>query len=974
MAPSTTSDETWRLLIESLEREQAPWSRWRSCFLTLCAERRWNEAIQLVQAMSLRWPEAAAVLEAALGVTLASERVDAAGTVLARVERLGVALPPVWQGLVRFAQDDYRGAQQLFEESARSVSPQTSPVVALLTRFGLGRVLLERSDIEPQLAQQAAAWYADAIWMYGEASPGDWWRSYGYALAAAGKWVLATQVFSWRLARECERIDPDDADSSGAVYAQPHVETLLGLWACLRALHGSSKASPDGDACSRDADAVARELLREAFVLYPQDRRVRNAIALDHREWTNRYLETERLNRLDGVPRKAQARSEYILGRWEEQRGDWIAAETHYGTGVQYWADMAPARLALAHSLLRRKELRQAMEQVDYVRIQGSRMLSSQLDAYLRALSAVIIQEEAATGTSTGASAVSKASEQALLLLQGTDPQQLPPEALAVYAELVDHQDPDFALRLYTLLTKHWKDPMVWNNIAALNARRSRYEDAHAALQQAFRLLTSDQDLSMERWMPDPSFLRDSPSHLTFAYNLGRLLESMGEVTRAEEIYRCIHEQFPSYVDATLRLGVLAEQYAKDWSVAETYYRQAVPNPRAVTALAFLAQARGQVEEAQQWFEYFIRRKKLHKSLDMQYEARSYCDMITAAYYITLARATARHHQHRRHKFLVAAGNLLLGVLERSRDNVAAMLLLGVYFRELNLLSEAEEALSAVVQLGPVAAAEPSIVECARANLIAVHLLRGASAPTSLRNVVRLVEEHLLLAPNESAALVALAAAHFGLAQYRASVDVLQRAIRLQPTALSMWFDFGLALAREARSRLDRLDYVADLQAGILLLESAGGCFHALESSLRNMQRSVSEDRYRQWQTALAGPTNRVVSADAARVNGAWCFRCLPEARERLADAAERTHRKREELRQQQQLREAAAARQAEANRQRREAQQREAAELEKLAREQQLEFLRRQEEWEAQRGKSRRKSHVMVDLGEDLGENRETT
>ncbi|KAF6005533.1 hypothetical protein F1559_005137 [Cyanidiococcus yangmingshanensis] len=205
-------------------------------------------------------------------------------------------------------------------------------------------------------------------------------------------------------------------------------------------------------------------------------------------------------------------------------------------------------------------------------------------------------------------------------------------------------------------------------------------------------------------------------------------------------------------------------------------------------------------------------------------------------------------------------------------------------------------------------------------------------------------------------------------------MDVLQRVIRLQPTALSIWFDFGLALAREARSRLDRLDYVADLQAGTLLLESAGGCFHALESSLRNMQRSVSEDRYRQWQTALAGPTNRVVSADAARVNGAWCFRCLPEARERLAYATERTHRKREELRQQQQLREAAAARQAEANRQRREAQQREAAELEKLAREQQLEFLRRQEEWEAQRGKSRRKSHVMVDLDEDLGENRETT
>jgi tetratricopeptide (TPR) repeat protein len=956
-------------LLATLEQEQAPWSRWRSCFLTLCAERRWSEAIELVQAMGRRWPQAAAVLEAALGVTLAAKVADASGPVLSRVEHAGAALPPVWQGLVRLAQEDYRGAQQLFEESARSVSLQTSPVVALLTRVGLGRVLLERSDTEPQLAQQAVAWYADALWMYGESSPGEWWRSYGYALAAAGKWVLATQVLSWRLAQECERIDQEDTDSNQFEYAQPHVETLLGLWVCLKALSASSKASLDQDALYQGAEKVARELLREAFVLYAEERRVRNAIAVEHPEWTYRFLETGQLKRQDGVPRKAQARSEYILGRWEEHRNDWIAAETRYGTSVQNWADMAPARLALAHSLLRRKELLQAMEQVEQVRHSASRLLSGQLDAHLRALSAVILQEQATTAENVPPSAITKANEEALLLLQDTDSEQLPPDALAVYAELTDRLDPVFALGLYSRLVKHWNDPVIWNNIAALNARLGQHRDAELALQRGLGLLTGDLNLSLKSWVPDASFFEKSPARLTVVYNLGRLLELRGETAQAEIIYRCIHERFPSYEDATLRLGVLTEQYTRDLSAAESYYRQVVPNPRAVTALAFLAQARGRVEEAQEWFEYFIRRKKLHKSLDIQYQARNYCDLITAAYYITLARATARHHQTRRHKFLIAAGNMLLGVLERSHDNVAAMLLLGVYFREWNLLTEAEEALSAVVQLGPVAAADSSIVECARANLIAVHLLRGASAPSSLRNVLRLVEEHLLAAPHDSAALVALAAAHFGLAQYRACLEALQRALHLQPTALSIWFDFALALAREARIRLDRLEYLADLQTGTRFLESAGGCFRAIEASLRNMKRSLSDDCYRRWQAGLAGPTNRVVSAEAAHANGSWCFRCLPEARERLAHAEERIRRKREELRQQQQLREAAVARQAEANRQRREAEQREAAELEKLAREQQLEFLRRQEEWEAQRGKSRRKSNIMVDLDEDLEE-----
>lgn len=137
--------------------------------------------------------------------------------------------------------------------------------------------------------------------------------------------------------------------------------------------------------------------------------------------------------------------------------------------------------------------------------------------------------------------------------------------------------------------------------------------------------------------------------------------------------------------------------------------------------------------------------------------------------------------------------------------------------------------------------------------------------------------------------------------------------------------------------------------------------------SLRQMQRSVSTDVVRQWQPSLAGPTNKVVTAEAAHANSSWCLHRLAYARRLLAEAQERTRRRHEELQQRQQQREAAAARQADAVRQRREVEQREIEELEKLAREQQLEFCRRQEEWEAQRGKSRSKSQVLVELQGDL-------
>jgi len=948
------------------EQQLTNWSQWRSRFLNTCAERHWDEAVRLVQSARSTWPQAAAVLEAALGVTLAAEQVELEPSLLAQTDRAAAQLAPVWQGFVHLAQEDTLGAQKLFEASARAVQPQTSPVVLLLTRVGLGRVLLERSVIEPHLAQQAAAWYADALWMYGEASPAEWWCSYAYALAAAGKLLDATRVLSWRLSMECERIDRSVMHYSDADDAYPHPDTLLGLWVCLRALeaptHGPSSEAKDTAA----ARAVAEELLREAFVLYPQELRIRNAIVHEHRERAFRFLGAVEPDTWKAATHRAAARTEYLLGRWRERRGDWIEAETHYGTSIQHWTEMAVARLALAYSLLRRNAFDQAMDQIERVRQQGSRALPARLDAYLRALSAVILQEKAADEQASR-KALEQAQQHALELLQGTDLEQLPAEALAVYAELMDRLDPAFALQLYSRLGKHWDDPIVWNNIAALRVRLGQYNEAYIALERALQLVTGDQGLSLRTWLPEVAFIRKRPWHLTLSYNLGRLLELLGDLTRSESIYRTIHEQFPEYEDATLRLGVLAEHLHRNLNTAEDLYRQVLPNPRAVTALAFLAQSRGRVDEAQAWFEYFIRRKKLRKDLETRYQARNYCDLVTAAYYVTLARATARHHQSRRHKFLVAAGNLLLGVLERAHDNVAAMQLLGVYFREMNLLSEAEEALCAVAQLGAVASAEPKIMECARANLIAVHLSRGSAVVASLRNAIRLLDDRLQTAPYDAGALMALAAAHYGLGQYAACMETLQRALHLQPSALSVWFDLSLTLAQESSIRLSRPDHGTDPEVATVLLECAGGCFRAIEMSLRQMQRSVSTDVVRQWQPSLAGPTNKVVTAEAAHANSSWCLHRLAYARRLLAEAQERTRRRHEELQQRQQQREAAAARQADAVRQRREVEQREIEELEKLAREQQLEFCRRQEEWEAQRGKSRSKSQVLVELQGDL-------
>ncbi|KAK4534771.1 hypothetical protein CDCA_CDCA02G0796 [Cyanidium caldarium] len=956
-------------VITVLQTTAAQWPAWRDACLALVRAQRHGDAVALLESGAESLGAPARRLLTFLHIA-GNSAVDArdADHVADEYALRRVAAGDAWStAFLRLFLGDARGARPLFEEHARALTDRSTPALAMLARVGLALSILADEDSASgggivDAAHRAAGLLADALRQYGDDAPLPWWRWYAYALAAAQQWQRAGRVFGYVLRAECTGVGAaDDARR------QPSVNTLLGAWAVARALE---RRTPEA------ADSLSAELLREAYVLYGEDRRVRNALATARPAHSGAVLDEAAAPMRRGNTRQARARSDALRARWHHQRGDVTTAETLYGTCLQHGVESAVARYALARLLLARGEYAQAADEWARVMPQlelatsgalrdGNRDEAAGLEATALWGVALAMASRAPDITETARDTL---GQQAVQVLNRVPLAALPDDACICLAQLVELREPQRGCDLYrAVLARRPDDALLWNNVAALSARDGALSAAMDAMREAVRAVVPEMPPSDA--VAVVSALLREPEHVTMAYNYARLWEMDGALSAAERLFEAIHRTYSAYVDAALRLGVLAERYRRDLAAAERYFRAAVPHPQAVFALAFLFQAQGRVEDAQQWFEYFVHHRDEWKKVTSSSSGgavRSYCDVVMASYYIVMARSVSRHHHPRRcDKFLAAAGHILASVLQRSPGNVAAMNLLGVFFQERNLLQEAEECYAAVVQQGAAPGIEPSVVACARANLVAVHVLRGATMPAGLRAAVRLAEEQIASGGADAESMVMLAVALGEMGRHDESARVWQRALQRQPAAWTLWFNWALALALQADKMMERGDNATELEHGLALLERARETFAAVEVAVAAAS-VMSAAEAKAWQRCAAGATHRLVDADAARRNAHWCQRRHAEGVEARALAQRAAQAAREERRLQQQLREQEAQRQALAAQARAEAQRREEEELERMALEQQRELARRQQEWNAQR-RGRRQPDVLVEVDASL-------
>jgi len=154
------------------------------------------------------------------------------------------------------------------------------------------------------------------------------------------------------------------------------------------------------------------------------------------------------------------------------------------------------------------------------------------------------------------------------LLKQVTDQHPDDVEAWIEYAQILEQYDLQGALSAYEEVIKILKDqlgadvpPEILNNVAALQFRLGNLPSAEAGFEQALERSKSEQEHDEKYY---------NAISLTTYYNLGRLKEASYLTTEAEQIYKAIIKEYPSYIDCYLRLGCMArnrEQIyeASDW-------------------------------------------------------------------------------------------------------------------------------------------------------------------------------------------------------------------------------------------------------------------------------------------------------------------------------------------------------------------------------------------------------------------------
>ncbi|GAA52741.1 RNA polymerase-associated protein CTR9 homolog [Clonorchis sinensis] len=204
------------------------------------------------------------------------------------------------------------------------------------------------------------------------------------------------------------------------------------------------------------------------------------------------------------------------------------------------------------------------------------------------------------------------------LFKQVTESQPEDVEAWIEYAQLLENDTNgalDAYLKALTILENIQLDvaPEILNNIACLYHMKNDHTQAMNFFTRALDRIQEEQQ-SEENERADGGVGHDDEYYhglnITVRYNRARLHEVCGRPDLAEEIYKSILLQHPSYIDCYLRLGCIARDRGMIWD-ASIWFKDALDidpdHPDVWSLIGLLHLSKNEAEQAQKKFDRIIR-------------------------------------------------------------------------------------------------------------------------------------------------------------------------------------------------------------------------------------------------------------------------------------------------------------------------------------------------------------------------------
>ncbi|CAL8078737.1 unnamed protein product [Calicophoron daubneyi] len=207
------------------------------------------------------------------------------------------------------------------------------------------------------------------------------------------------------------------------------------------------------------------------------------------------------------------------------------------------------------------------------------------------------------------------------LFKQVTESQPEDVEAWIEYAQLLEN-DVGGALNAYlkalAILENIQLDiaPEILNNIGCLYYMKEDYEKASSYFTRAHDRIQEEQQTEESERAEAPGGAHTSSDDyyhgldISVRYNQGRLYEAQGRLDLAEEVYKGILLQHPSYIDCYLRLGCIARDRGQIWD-ASIWFKDALDidpdHPDVWSLIGMLHFNKNEAEQAQKKFDRIIR-------------------------------------------------------------------------------------------------------------------------------------------------------------------------------------------------------------------------------------------------------------------------------------------------------------------------------------------------------------------------------
>ncbi|KAL3097804.1 hypothetical protein niasHS_000539 [Heterodera schachtii] len=196
-----------------------------------------------------------------------------------------------------------------------------------------------------------------------------------------------------------------------------------------------------------------------------------------------------------------------------------------------------------------------------------------------------------------------------LTKLVDSQTERAPVEALIELAQLLEQQDPQVSLNLYTRVANLLKDDIgvdipaeILNNIGSLHFMLNQLDEAKKYFQEARSCILAE----------GAENLNDEAAALlvTVSYNLGRVNEQLCLYDEAEKLYRTLIRQRPNYMDCILRLGCLVRNKG-DLHNASLLFKESMSvnpsNPDPWTLIGNMHMAKEEWGPAQKKFEHILK-------------------------------------------------------------------------------------------------------------------------------------------------------------------------------------------------------------------------------------------------------------------------------------------------------------------------------------------------------------------------------